>query len=90
MGEGAAGVKTYQHCYCDKTHRSYATKAKCLWKRAYWITGDGPYAVLAWCRVLTVTLHNTADDAQAAKRWIDETACGGRCHRSHEIIRINF
>ena len=45
-------------------------------------------ALLAHCRVLTVTLWPTLEAAQVCKKRIDETACGGRCVRDHEIIDL--
>lgn len=50
--------------------------------------GEGPHAVLAWCRVLTVTLHDTEEATLKSKAMIDDTACGGMCHRHHEIIQL--
>jgi hypothetical protein len=75
-------------CRCGKQHRSYWTLAKCLWPRAIWDGGNGPYALLAHCDVLTVSLHKTLESALDSKRQIDWTACGGRCRRDHEIVRI--
>ena len=73
---------------CGGNHRTYRTYARCVWPRACWIVGDGPYAVLAHCRVLTVTLHPTAHQAEASKAVIDRTACGGLCHNDHEVVRL--
>jgi hypothetical protein len=81
-------VKTYRRHGCERRHRTYLTLAKCIWRRAGWIAGEGPFAVLAWCRVLTVTLHATHDGALESKRIIDLSACGGRCTGRHEIIRL--
>ena len=81
-------MKTYRRHYCEKAHRTYRTTAKCLWKRAAWITGEGPYASVANCRALTVILYTTAEDAQKAKQFIDNVGCGGQCHKRHEIIKI--
>ena len=64
-------------------------KAKRRWgRKAAWIKGYGQYALLAWCRGLTITLHETEDGAKAAKRLIDEGACGGICARHNEIIDL--
>lgn len=52
-----ARTKVYRYHYCTKKHRSFSTAAKCLWPKAHWITGEGSYALLARCNVLTVTLH---------------------------------
>ncbi len=70
----------------DKTWRKEARKR---WgKQAEWITGEGQFALLAWCRVLTVTLWKTRDEAEEQKKFIDETGCGGLCTRKHEIIDL--
>jgi hypothetical protein len=82
-------VKVYRRHCCERSHRTYRTLAKCIWRRAAWIAGEGPFALLAWCRALTVTLHATHDDALEAKRTIDLSACGGRCTGRHEIIRLD-
>lgn len=83
-------MKTYRQHYCDRKHRTYSTLAKCLWKRACWIDGNGEYALLAHCRVLTVSLWTNLADAEASKRMIDGSACGGQCYRRHEIIKITL
>ncbi len=56
---------------------------------AVWIMGEGPFAVLAHCKSLKVTLHKTREDAERAKDWIDDMACGGGCTNDHEIIDLN-
>jgi hypothetical protein len=61
---------------------------RCVWPRSEWVTGEGPYAVLAHCRVLTVMLHGSAAAAEASKKSIDETACGGMCFKRHEIVQL--
>jgi hypothetical protein len=38
------------------------------------VTGEGPHAVLAWCRVQTVTLHDTEEATLKSKAMIDDTA----------------
>jgi len=50
--------------------------------------GDGPFAVLAHCRVLGVSLHQTAAAAEASNALIDSTAHGGTCSRQHEIVEL--
>jgi len=68
----------------------YRKLAQRKWgRRAEWITGKGPFAVLAHCRVLTVTLWTSLEKAQAAKKGIDDCACGGMCHKDHEIINLS-
>lgn len=85
-------MKTYRRHYCARRHKTYRTLAQCLWPRAVWITGNGPYATLARCgRALTVQLHPTADAAQVARRVIDSSGCGGSCPctgAGHETVRL--
>jgi hypothetical protein len=83
-------MKVYSRHYCRRRHRSYRTAAACIWKRAAWIAGDGPYASVSYCGVLTVALYPTADEALAAKRFIDRLACGHRCRREsgHEVVHL--
>ena len=81
-------MKTYRNHRCERNHRSNQTFLNCAFPKAAWITGQGDYALIAWCRVTTITLWTTLEDAEKQKAWIDELACGGRCTRRHEIIRI--
>jgi hypothetical protein len=81
-------MKVYRRHYCDSRHRTYRTLARCIWPRAEWVSGDGPYASVSYCRVLTVELHQTAETAEKALRLIDQIACGGRCYGRHELIRL--
>jgi hypothetical protein len=74
---------------CGKSHRAYQGVAKCRWgRRAEWIDGEGPFAVLARCRVLTITLWPTLQEAKDAKAEIDDTGCGGMCSNRHEIVNL--
>lgn len=61
-------------------------RAKKLWRRAVWIIGDGPFALLAHCRDLSISLHETLENAQSDLKAIDEGQCGGRCYGDHEIV----
>jgi len=57
------------------------------WGRtAAWISGDGPVALLAPCRVLTVTLWPTREEALKRKALIDSSGWGGVCWRSRHTI----
>lgn len=84
-------MKTYRQHYCGRTHRTFGTLARCIWRRAVWVTGNGPYATVARCRVLTVQLHPTQEAAEAAKRVIDSSGCGGACPcngNGHDLVRL--
>ena len=68
---------------------SYIKEAKRRWgKESVWISGDGAFALLAWCRELTVTLWESEEEAKKNKGFIDDMGCGGYCIRNHEIIKL--
>ena len=82
---------TYSKHYCTRGHKSYSTFARCIWgKRAHWVIGEGPYALLAWCGGLTVSLHDTEDSALSDKAMIDKTGCGGHCNNDHRVLRLEL
>ena len=67
----------------------FQRRAESKWgRKAARIQGDGPYALLAWCRTLTVTLHNSPEEAETSKTNIDQIGCGGACSRKHEIVDV--
>ena len=71
------------------TKKTWYTKARRKWgRKAGWIEGEGQYALLAWCRVLTVTLCQTRGEAEEKKEYIDEIGCGGFCYKKHEIVDL--
>lgn len=72
--------------------QTWRSKAKLRWdKQAAWIDGNGQFALLAPCRVLTVTLWKTLSEAERQKAIIDQYACGGRCSpRLHTIIDLSL
>lgn len=86
--------KRYSRHNCERTHRLWSTAAKCVWPRAVWITGEGQFALLAWCgsggrhTSLTVTLWEEPEPAEEAKALIDRYGCGGGCSERHEIIEL--
>ena len=83
-------MKSYRQHRCTRSHRTYRTLAGCMFPRAAWITGSGPYATLAWCGTLTVTLHATPEQAAAAREFIDSYGCGGQCYDRHEIVYLDL
>ena len=71
--------------------KSWRAEARKRWgRRAEWIQGDGQFALIAQCRVLTVTLWSTMDEAEKQKDFIDRLACGGGCWgpSAHKIIDL--
>lgn len=93
-------MKTYRQHNCTKCHRTYRTFAQCSFRQdGHWVVGEGQYASMSWCtknepesyrRGISVHLFNELEQALEAKRLIDETACGGRCRKQHEIIRLDL
>ena len=62
---------------------------KRIWgRKVAWIEGEGRYALISWCRVLTVMLFHTWGEAEERKRFIDEIGCGGCCIKKHYIIDL--
>lgn len=70
------------------TTETWQQKAQKRWQRAEWISGSGPFALLAHCGLLTVTLWETQEEAEEQKRMIDQIGCGGECFRHHEIVTL--
>ena len=70
---------------------NWRAKAEQIWgERAVWISGDGQFALVAPCGTLSVSLSSTREEAEDSKRSIDESGCGGQCHRSgHQIFDLS-
>lgn len=81
-------MKTYRKHNCTAKHHRYETFAKCIWRRAAWVTGEGPYVTVTHCTALTVMLHPTIDDARQALKFIDDLGCGHACRKDHDLIRL--
>jgi len=63
-------------------------------RKAAWIEGDGPFALLARCRDLTVMLFATRGEAEEKLRVLNRRGCGGLCavdtrDRPHVIIDLS-
>jgi hypothetical protein len=63
-------------------------RARRRWRRTCWITGDGPYAVVAHCREVSVSLHHTQENADECLRSLARSGCGGACVMDHEIVDL--
>jgi hypothetical protein len=70
--------------------KKYGVEARLRWPKVAWVEGNGRYALLAWCDVLTVTLWSTEYEAQKQKRFIDRTGCCGECTNRHEIVDLEY
>ena len=67
---------------------NYTKAARRIWKPTEWVHGCGPHAVVAFCNVTTVTLHQTDEDAQGSKAFIDLLGCGHQGYRDHVAIDL--
>lgn len=72
------GHKVYRQHGCER-HRTFQTIAKCMFKRAAWIHGEGEYALISWCRPITISLYDDEVDALDAHLALADLGCGGRC-----------
>lgn len=84
-------ITNYRRHNCTRDHRSDRTFAQCVWPRAHWVIGDGPYATLAFCRVLTIELHETREHAERMLDVIAGSGCGGACkgERGHRLVFLS-
>lgn len=67
---------------------TYHAVARKRWPRACWIDGEGPWALLAYCTPLTITLWKTREEAEDSKLVIDRLGCGHTCINDHAIFEI--
>lgn len=90
--------KLYRRHKCERKHRTWNVAAKCIWPRASWITGEGKYALIAYCHsgpttadTWTITLWSDPAEAEKAKAEIDRSGCGGGCvfAAGHEIVELH-
>lgn len=81
-------VTLIHRCRTHTKHRATRARALCEWPRAHWIAGEGEWALLAHCGVLTVSLHNTWQAAESDRADLDKHGCGHRCHGAHEVVRL--
>ena len=70
----------------------YRAAAKRRWPAAH-ISGDGPHGSLSLCpsggtKYDTLYLYQTRKEAEAAKRLIDNTGCGGSCQGNHHLVEL--
>ena len=75
------------------TYHSTMEMAEKLWPDAEWITGEGKWALLAFCDVLTITLHKTFLKAEKNRDYIDTFGCGHACFREgrkHVIVGLRL
>jgi hypothetical protein len=65
-------------------------KAWARWPDAWWISGDGPFAVVCPCRWLTIGLYKDEDDAAASFERQQRIPCGDCCDSdTHSLHRLD-
>jgi hypothetical protein len=80
----------YRRHNCAATHRTYNRMARCIWRRACWVSGEGRYATIAQCGPTTVMLHAQLNAAREALALINSSGCGGVCRGAggHRLIEL--
>jgi hypothetical protein len=73
---------------CGRTHGGYQSLAECNWPDAAYVVGDGPFALLARCDLLTVSLYESDVEARRRLRAVDARGCGKTCEGLHELIGL--
>lgn len=72
-----------------KRSDSWYAEARRRWLgMAEWVTGEGQFALVEPCRVLTIQLFATQHDALMAKSLVDEAGCGERCDKDHRLVDL--
>ena len=71
--------------HCGRTHRGFQSLAECTWHEAAYVIGDGPYALVAHCDMLSVALFETAAEAGQARRRMNTVGCGKTCEGRHQL-----
>ena len=76
--------------HCGRRHQAYPALANCIWPHAAWVSGNGAFACLEWCGVVSVSLHPDLAAAQLALAKVDQDGCCSRCTGRHELVRLAF
>ena len=79
-------MKLYRRHNCTARHRTFNRFARCAVGRVEWVDGEGPYAVIAWCQVPTITLWPTQAEAERVCNGL--TYCGHACSGHHEVVQL--
>lgn len=73
---------------CPRTHSTFRSLARCVWPKAQWVLGDGPYATVRGCEGLTVLLHPTLEDARHAFGKIHTFPSRGGCDSRKHLLAV--
>jgi hypothetical protein len=69
---------------------SWRVKATQKWgERAQWLSGEGPFAVIAPCREFSFSLWAAKEAADKAKARLDQRGRGGGCNPLlHKVVDL--
>ena len=56
--------------------------------KAEWVAGEGRFALLEPCRVLTIRLFASQWDALVERNQLNDDGCGERCLGTHEVVDL--
>ena len=69
--------------------KSWYAETRLRWAgKAEWVTGEGRYALVEPCRVLTIRLFPNKRDAVAALKLANTAGCGPGCLRKHRLVDL--
>ena len=69
---------------------SWYAEARRRWAgKAEWVTGEGRYALVEPCRVLTIHLFAYKRDALSALKLANTAGCGERCVGDHRLVKLD-
>lgn len=68
-------MRTYRNHNCSTTHADLRSFVRCAVPGVEWVTGQGSFAVIAWCKPVTVTLYETEPDALAGVYELGDRGC---------------
>jgi hypothetical protein len=77
--------------WCGARHRTARGWLACRYHpgELLWVSGKGRYASVSLCGGVTIELHQTEEQAEAALAAIAPPfGCGSRCHGNHAIEEL--
>ena len=73
---------------CGRTHHGYQSLAECRWPEAAFVTGDGPWALIAKCDMVSVALYESREEARRRRKRLDTVGCGRTCDGLHDVVDL--
>lgn len=81
-------MTTYRAHRCRRRHKLYRAMARCIWKRAWIITGEGPFVMRCCGPNPDLWLFETEVSAVYAGKLFDRCRCGPYCKPPHQIAQL--